>query len=118
MAKEKIKPDKSLVSKCGLYCGSCKRYLKGKCVGCADNHKAIWCKPRTCCIENRIPTCAQCREYDDPMECKKLNNFLSRFFGVIFNSNRRANIEYIQKKGVGKYAKKMAKRGEPTFKRK
>mgnify|MGYP001174253203 CR=1 FL=1 len=41
-----------LVAYCGLYCGQCTKYLKGKCPGCKENEKASWCKTRSCCIEN------------------------------------------------------------------
>jgi len=111
--------DVKLVAYCGLYCGSCRRYAgnQGRCAGCAENHKATWCKPRSCCIQNGHATCADCQEHTDPMDCGKLNNLLSRLFGVLFNSDRRANIEYLRANGTAAFAAEMAARGEPTFKR-
>jgi hypothetical protein len=114
-----VKADTNLVSKCGLYCGSCNRYQnnKGKCPGCLENHKATWCKPRTCCIEHEYASCGDCEKYEDFRECNMAHGIVSRFFGVLFNSDRKANIDYIKKHGVEKYSIKMAKKGEPTIKR-
>jgi len=32
---KEIIADEKLVAKCGLYCGACGAYLKGRCPGCA-----------------------------------------------------------------------------------
>ncbi len=82
--------DPKLVAHCGLYCGACRAYLKGKCPGCHENEKASWCKVRSCCISNGFATCADCKEFPDPNECKKFNNFISKLFGLIFRSDRPA----------------------------
>jgi hypothetical protein len=34
--------NKDLVAHCGLYCGACGAYLKGRCPGCHENVKAGW----------------------------------------------------------------------------
>ena len=84
-----------LVAKCGLYCGNCGKYQKGKCAGCEANVKAAWCKARSCCIENGYATCADCTT-STPRECKKFSNFVSDLFSLIFRSDRPASIEYIK----------------------
>lgn len=103
-----IVAEKSLVAKCGLYCGACKMYLTKKCLGCSKNEKASWCKVRTCCIEKKSDSCADCKDYTDPSTCKKLNNFISKMFGLIFNSDRKACITQIKRIGISGHAQKMA----------
>ena len=116
--KEAIE-DTSMIAKCGLYCGSCGRYLKGKCPGCAENDKAAkWCKTRNCCIEKDIPSCADCKEYIDVMACSKYNNFMAKIFGFVFNSDRSACIKEIRTVGYDQFAKTMAEEKRMTFKRK
>ena len=91
-------PNLQLVSKCGLYCGNCKKYLNGKCQGCQANEKASWCKARACCIENGYNTCADCTT-TNPRECKKFSNFIASFFELFFRSDRPASIDYIRENG-------------------
>ncbi len=109
MPKDKVKGDPKLVSKCGLYCGSCKKFKSEKCPGCEGNEKASWCKVRTCCLEKNIPTCVQCNEFDDWKECKKANNFMSGIFSFFYNSDHDANKRMIAKDGLKKYANHMAR---------
>ena len=118
MANEDIKADKDLVAMCGLYCGACGKYLKGRCPGCTDNEKASWCKVRACCIENEYKTCAECKTYDDFKDCKNLNNFMAKFFALFFNSNRPACLREIKKNGRKKFADEMARTGKMTLPRK
>ena len=37
-------PDAAYVAACGLYCGACRKFVKGQCPGCWENKKADWCK--------------------------------------------------------------------------
>ena len=106
-----------LVAHCGLYCGACKSYLRGKCKGCHENSKSAWCKVRACCIEKQINTCAECSEFTDPRGCTKFNNFMSKLFGFVFKSDRAACIEQIKQLGLDGHAKAMAELGSQTFKR-
>lgn len=86
------------VSYCGLYCGNCSKFKKGKCPGCAENTKATWCKIRSCCIENGFKSCADCA--DPGIEnCKKFNNPIGSLFGFIFNTDRAASIQLIKDEG-------------------
>ena len=106
-SKKEITPNPGLIAFCGLYCGACRSYLNGKCPGCRDNVKATWCKVRTCCLENRLQSCADCNTIE-PMECRKYNNFISKVFGVLFNSDRPACIENIKAIGYQAFAEEMA----------
>jgi hypothetical protein len=114
---KEIKADMSLIARCGLYCGACGRYLKEKCPGCAKNEKATWCGIRKCCAEKKYDSCADCSTYKDPMQCSLFNNFMSKLFGFIFRSDRKACIESIRKNGVKKYAALMAEKKLQTIKR-
>lgn len=105
---KEITNNDSLVSFCGLYCGSCPKYLKDKCPGCEDYEKATWCKVRTCCIQHGYLSCANCTEFADVMECKKFNHFFSRMIGFILRSDRTACIKMIKEKGYEDFASYMA----------
>ncbi|MEW6709283.1 MAG: DUF3795 domain-containing protein [Candidatus Riflebacteria bacterium] len=104
-----IKADSSLVAYCGLYCGACRPYLKGNCKGCHQNDNATWCQIRQCCIKNNYLSCHQCATFDDPKNCGKFHNLISRFFGFIFRSDRAACIAQIKKIGIAGHAEIMAK---------
>ncbi|HSP35725.1 MAG TPA: DUF3795 domain-containing protein [Thermoanaerobaculia bacterium] len=104
---EQVNPS-ALIAFCGLNCAECGRYKSGHCVGCHSSAKATWCGVRTCCIEHDYSSCAQCGEFSDPMECDRFNNFFSKLFGVVFNSDRGACIDEIRKRGLDGYAKAMA----------
>ena len=112
-----IVSDSDMVAYCGLYCGACKRYLVGKCPGCRENQKASWCKLRTCCIENGYGSCADCEEFEDPMACRKFNNFMSKIFGFIFRSDRAACIRQIRDVGIEAHADRMSEMKTHSIKR-
>ncbi len=99
--------DANLVARCGLYCGACRSYLKGKCPGCHDNAKAKWCKVRSCCMEHSYDTCADCEKHADPKECALFNNAIAKVFGLLFNSNRQACIFKIKELGTEGFANHM-----------
>ena len=114
---KQIVEDKSLIAFCGLYCGACRLYLSGKCLGCKDNVKAAWCKVRLCCKDNSFASCADCKSVE-LSECKKFNNFFSKLFGLIFNSNRAACVNRIKEIGYDSYAKEMTEKRMMSIKRK
>jgi hypothetical protein len=116
MTKEIIK-DKNLVAYCGLYCGACKRFLADKCPGCQKNEKATWCKLRTCCIEHNFSSCADCKTFSDPTECKKFNNFFSKIFAFLFKSDRKACIQRIKEVGTDKFSEEMTEIKSHTIKK-
>jgi hypothetical protein len=103
-----ITADANLVAYCGLYCGACGSYLKERCQGCVTNEKASWCKVRACCKQKAIQSCAECGEFPDPKACTKFNNMMSRLFGLIFRSDRRACIMQIKDLGIEEHAGRMA----------
>ncbi len=112
-----ITADPELVAYCGLYCGACRAYLKGKCPGCHKNEKASWCGIRACCAQNGLPSCAECKQFPDPDDCKKFNNLISKFFALVFRSNRAACIRQIRELGMEGHAANMAGERRQTIKR-
>jgi hypothetical protein len=99
-----------LVACCGLYCGACGAYLKGRCPGCHENVKAGWCKIRSCCVEHAYATCADCNEHAGPGDCKHFNTPVARLLGFVLNSNRPAGVLKIRELGREGYAAFMADR--------
>ena len=114
---KQIIADIDLIAYCGLYCGACKSYLKDRCPGCKENEKAKWCKIRTCCIENKYASCADCKEFENVSDCKKFNSFLSKIFAFIFRSDRKACIQMIKDNDYEFFAKEMAEKKLQTIKR-
>ena len=114
---KEITAEKNLVAYCGLYCGACKKYLRGKCPGCRQNTKATWCKVRKCCMDNQFESCADCNQYDDIMACKKFNNFMTKIFGFIFKSETQTCIQRINEAGTEIFAQEMADKGLMAYKR-
>ncbi len=108
MSLAPVSVDSQLVAACGLYCGACPSRLKGRCPGCKENAKATWCKVRSCNLEHGQSTCAECKEFADPRQCKKFNNPISKVIGFFFNSNRAACIELIRGTSLQEFAERMA----------
>ena len=105
---DSITVDPTLVADCGLYCGACGAYRKGRCPGCRKNAKATWCKVRVCGIEHGYSTCANCATHADPRRCRTYHNFISRLFGFVFRSTRAAGIDRIRTVGTEAFAREMA----------
>jgi hypothetical protein len=114
MENKELKP----VAACGLYCGACRKYKTGKCVGCLDNEKNSWCDIRKCCIEHGYVSCADCTEFADLKKCKKFNSFMGKVMSVMFNSDRFACIYRIREVGHEAFACEMDEKGLQTIKRK
>jgi hypothetical protein len=112
-----IVPDPKLVAYCGLFCGACGAYLKGRCPGCTENVKATWCKVRTCCMEAGHASCADCRKFAEAMDCRKFNNLISKIFGLLFRSDRGACVRQIKAVGLAGHAEKMAAAKSQTIRR-
>ena len=104
------------VAYCGLYCGECGKFKKGKCPGCAGNEKATWCTIRKCCIENGYKSCAECTIIS-LAECKKLNNFIGKTIGLLFNSDRMACLARIKEAGTLQFATEMEASGRMSLPR-
>jgi hypothetical protein len=105
---KEITANKEMVAFCGLYCGACRKYLTGSCPGCHGNTKASWCKIRSCNMEHGYGSCADCKEFTNPMDCKKFNNIFSKFFALVFKSDRAACITKIKADGYENFASFMA----------
>ena len=112
-----ISVDAELVANCGLYCGACGAYLKGRCPGCHENKKATWCKVRSCCMERQYATCAECVDHPNAMDCRKFNNGISKLFGLLFRSDRAACIRQVKQLGVQGHAENMAQNERQTIRR-
>lgn len=112
-----ITADPALVAACGLYCGACKKYLAGRCPGCAGNQKASWCGIRTCCRERGIATCAGCADHPDPRTCRTYDNFIARVIGFVLRSDRAACVDRIRTIGAEAFAAEMAASGRQTLRR-
>lgn len=109
--------DQNLVAYCGLYCGACRKYLSGKCPGCHENNKAGWCTVRACNTLNNYNSCTDCREFPNPMDCKKFNNFFSKVFALLLKSDRAACIAKIKAEGYENFTAFMAENQLQTLKR-
>ena len=105
--KEIVK-DINLVACCGLYCGACGAYLRGRCPGCRENAKAKWCKVRTCCIENSYSTCGACQKISDVNDCRHFNSRIAKIVGFLLNGDIRYGIKLIRENGLDRYAEFMA----------
>lgn len=91
-----------ILAYCGLYCNNCGKFKNGKCPGCIKNESASWCKIRKCCIEHNYQTCAECKE-QTANQCNNYKGFFSKFFEIVFKSDRNASIEYIKEHGAEDY---------------
>ncbi len=109
MKMKEIVSNPTLVAYCGLYCGACRKYQKDNCPGCHENEGAKWCKLRSCCMSEGYASCADCEQFQNPNDCVKFNNFMSRIFGLIFRSDRAACIRRIRETGIEAYADYMAR---------
>jgi hypothetical protein len=114
---KEIVNDPKLVAYCGLYCGACRAYLRGRCPGCLENRKATWCKVRTCCMKNHYGSCADCHDFKNPNDCRQFNNWISKIFGFIFRSDRAACISQIRAIGIDSHAADMAGKKRVSIKR-
>lgn len=114
---KEITIDTNNVAYCGLYCGACGKFLKDKCPGCHENEKASWCKVRICCMENGYATCADCRDFPNPDDCRMYNNFMAKLFSLIFRSDRTACLTCIRESGLQAFAERMARERRMSMKR-
>jgi len=68
-------------------------------------------------MEHGYSSCADCKDYSDPMACKKFNNFISKIFAVIFKSDRAAGIAKIRESGYEEFAGFMTRHKLQSIKR-
>lgn len=69
------------------------------------------CPVKACVKSNNYSTCADCKEFSDLKRCKKLHNFVSIIFGMIFRSNRIGKLYRIREIGLDSYKDEMRKEG-------
>ena len=95
-----------IIAHCGLCCSNCGMFLKGKCQGChSDRPMNRHCKMKACSISRGYTNCAQCTEFSDLRDCKKLNNIVANLFGFVFRTNRIGNLERIREIGLDAFKK-------------
>ena len=93
-----------IVAYCGLVCSDCGAYKKGRCGGChSEKPMNAVCKVKPCAKDRGYCTCAECSEFDDLKDCKKLNNFISKIFGFVFRLDRIGNLNKIKEAGPGEF---------------
>ena len=86
---------------CGLVCSDCGAYRKGRCQGChSEKPMYAGCKVKPCAQERNCSTCADCKEFENLKDCKKLNNIISKIFSLVFRSNRIGNLNRIRQIGL------------------
>jgi hypothetical protein len=68
-------------------------------------------------MENSYRNCADCRIVENLRNCKKLNNFMSKLFSLVFRSDRFACIAFIKEKCYDEFAIEMAEKGIISIKR-
>ena len=97
-------PKKFVLAYCGLVCSECGMYLKQKCQGChSDKPMSLKCKVKPCAQEKSYTTCAECTDFENLKDCKKLNNFISKIFGFIFCTNLIGNLNRIRQITLDKF---------------
>lgn len=93
-----------ILAYCGLVCSDCGAHVKGRCRGChSDKPMNKGCKVKPCAQEKNCTTCAGCGDFENLKECKKLNNWISKIFALIFRSDRIANLNRIREVSLDKF---------------
>lgn len=89
-----------IVAHCGLICSECGMFRKRRCEGChSEIPKYRNCPVKKCNLDSGYTTCADCVEFPELKRCRKLSNLISKLFGVIFRTNRIANLQRIRETG-------------------
>lgn len=66
-------------------------------------------------MERGYATCAECTDFQNLKECKKLYNIVSRFFGFIFHTNRIGNLIRIREIGLEKFKEEKRNDFSPKY---
>jgi hypothetical protein len=95
-----------IIAHCGLVCSKCGSFKKGRCHGC-HSEKPMFknCPIKKCNIDGNLATCSDCADFEDLKKCKKLNNFISKIFGLLFGTNRIGNLVRIREIGPDVFKK-------------
>jgi len=95
-----------IVANCGLVCTKCGMHLKGKCTGCySEKHINMNCNIKKCAESRGYDTCAECKDFQNLKECGTLNNFISKFFGFVFKTDKVGNLYRIREIGLEEFKK-------------
>ncbi|MFO8018201.1 MAG: DUF3795 domain-containing protein [Promethearchaeia archaeon] len=93
------------VSYCGIYCGACPAFHRGRCKGCRSTENKTERKGscgygiRSCCEKKRLDYCGQCKDFP----CSKINKLIKSQKGrkeYDYRHNIPANFRMINKKGL------------------
>jgi hypothetical protein len=68
-------------------------------------------------MERGYSSCADCRDFADPQQCGKYNNFISKIVGFLLRSDRAACIQQIKTIGMQGHADTMAKQRLQTIRK-
>jgi hypothetical protein len=68
-------------------------------------------------MEHGYSSCADCKEFENPRECKKYNNIISKVVGFVLRSDRAACVMQIKKIGIQGHADTMARQKKQTIKK-
>lgn len=68
-------------------------------------------------METNLSSCAGCTEFAKLEQCTKLNNFVAKAFGLVFNSDRMAGLRYIRTHGPDAFVAKLDTEKTMTFKK-
>jgi hypothetical protein len=94
-------PEGVIVACCGLVCSECGMHRKGKCEGCHGERPMFKnCPVKPCVAAKGCATCAGCADFKNLKACRKLNNFISKIFGLIFRTRRIDNLLRIRAIGM------------------
>ena len=94
-----------LISYCGIYCGACPGYQRGRCKGCRsteakpDRKTNCGYGMRNCCEDKDLDHCGQCADYP----CSKLNKLIKSQKGrkeYDYRHDIPFSLEMIKKEGL------------------
>ncbi len=103
-----------LIGYCGLCCSNCGMLRKGRCAGChSDRPMNRNCAMKQCAKGRNYSTCAECTDFDDLGRCRKLNNLVSKCFGLLFRTDRIGNLHRIREIGLERFREEKRLDGKP-----
>jgi hypothetical protein len=68
-------------------------------------------------MEHDYSSCADCGEFENPGECSKYNNIVSKIIGFFLGSDRAACVMQIKKMGIQGHADTMTREKKQTIKK-
>lgn len=104
-----------LVSYCGIYCGACPGFHRGRCKGCRATENKQTRKGscgygmRKCCEDKGLDYCGPCDQYP----CSKINKLINSQKGrkeYDYRHNIPKNFEMIRKEGLATWLESQVKK--------